>query len=280
MAFDDLPLERTDAPPPPPPVPPSPPLPSGAPTRWIVLGAVAVVAGALLALWWLSRAHPETATPPATAATDVAVPRNRPKPQPIDLPPLDASDTALRTLVAALSKHPLLSRLLATKDLVRNATLATVQIGDGKTPATPLLVLRPATHVAIAGTASGRLDPASYARWDSATAALTSINPPDLAQLYVNTQLLFDQAYRELGHPNAGFDEAIVRAINTLGATPQVDQDPVLVRRSGGLFEHEDQNLRGLLPVQKQFLLMGPDNRRKIMGWLKQFAIDLDLKVD
>jgi hypothetical protein len=278
MAFDDLPLDRPEARPPAPSTPP----PSAAPTRWIVLGAVAVVAGALLALWWLSRAHPDTATPPATAATDVAVrSSNRPKRQPIDLPPLDASDTALRTLVAALSRHPLLARLLATTDLVRNATLATVQIGDGKTPATPLFVLRPTTHVAIVGAASpGRLDPASYGRWDGATAALVSINPPDLAQLYVNTELLFDQAYRELGHPDAHFDEAIVRAINTLGATPQVDQDPVLVRRQGGILEHEDQTLRGLLPVQKQFLLMGPDNRRKIMGWLKQLAIDLDLKVE
>jgi len=276
MAFDDLPLDRPGAAAP----PPTPPPPSAAPTRWIVLGAVAVVAGALLALWWLSRAHPDTATPPATAATDVAVRSNRPKRQPIDLPPLDASDAALRTIVATLSKHPLLAKLLATDGLVRNATLATVQIGDGKTPATPLLVLRPGTHVAIVGAASGHVDPKSYARWDGATAALVSIDPPNLAQVYVNLQPLFNQAYQELGHPGGDFDEAIVRAIDTLGSTPQVDQDPVLLRRQGGYFEHEDQSLRSLLPVQKQFLLLGPDNRRRIMGWLKQLAFDLDLKVD
>ena len=52
--------------------------------------------------------------------------------------------------------------------------------------------------------------------------------------LYVNVKLLFDQAYKELGHPNADFDEAIVKAIDTLVETPQVDQDPVLVRKQPG----------------------------------------------
>ena len=90
---------------------------------------------------------------------------------------------------------------------------------------------------------------------------------------------MFDQAYKELGHPNADFDEAIVKAIDTLGETPLLDQDPVLVNKPG-VYEHENQTLRTLLPVQKQFLLMGPENRRKIMGWLKDVAAILTLKVD
>jgi hypothetical protein len=276
MAFDDLPLERSDSPPPGPIVPPPP---ASSPTRWIVLGAAAIVLGAGLTWWWLSRAQPNTAPPAATAATEAAVPRNRPKSQNWDLPSLDDSDSFLRPLVAALSQRPELARLLATQSLIRNATLATVQIGDGKTPAMPFAVLRPTSRLAIIGTApSGKIDPASYGRWDASTAALVSIRPADLALLYVNVKLLFDQAYKELGHPSADFDEAIVKAIDTLAETPQLDQDPVLVRKQPGFYEHENQTLRTLLPVQKQFLLLGPENRRKIIAWLKLVAGNLDLK--
>jgi hypothetical protein len=114
-------------------------------------------------------------------------------------------------------------------------------------------------------------------RWEVATSALLSVNPADAAQLYVNVKPLFDEAYGELGHPNGNFDDAIVLAIGTLEDTPQVKVDPVLLRRPG-YYEHEDPVLRGLLPVQKQLLLLGPTNSQKIMTWLKQLAEALDLK--
>ena len=277
MALDDLPLERSQ---PSPLRPGLPPPPGSSPTRWIVLGAAALVLGAGLTWWWLSRAQPSTAPPAATTPTEAAVVKNRPKSQNWDLPSLDESDSYLRPLVAALSQHPSLARLLATQGLIRNATLATVQIGDGKTPAMPFAVLRPTTRLTIIGSAqTGKLDPTSYARWDAPTAALVSIAPRDLAQLYVNVKLLFDQAYKELGHPNADFDEAIVKAIDTLTETPLLDQDPVLVIKQPGFYEHENQTLRTLQPVQKQFLLMGPENRRKIIAWLKDVAAILTLKL-
>ncbi len=279
MTLDDLPLEHSSAPPP---EPLAPPPSSSSPVRWIVLGAAALIVGAVLTLWWLSRAQPGTANPAATAPTEVAVVGNRPKSQNIDLPSLDDSDSFLRPLVSVLSQHPILAKLLATQSLIRGATLATVQIGDGKTPAAPFAVIRPTTHVAIIGNApTGKLDASTYARWNSDTDALVSIRPRELAQLYVNVKPLFDQAYRDLGHPNPNFDEAIIKAIETLAETPQVDQEPTLIRKQPpGFYEHEDQTLKALLPVQKQFLLMGPENRHRIVQWLKELARQLDLKVD
>jgi hypothetical protein len=271
MTFEEHPLDR----------PPSyqpPGARASSPTRWIVLGAGAAVVGALLIFWWMSRTRPTPATPAPTTATEAALGPQRPKPQVTSLPALDDSDTFLRDLVAALSQHPVLARLLATKGLVRGATLAVVQVGDGRTPASPLAVLRPATRLQILGDASGRIDPASYSRWDGPTSALTSVDPIHAAQLYVNVKPLFDQAYQELGHPNGEFEEAIARAIRTLDDTPQLRADPTLARRAG-YFEHEDAALRAILPVQKQLLLVGPDNRRRIMQWLKQLATNLDLKV-
>lgn len=272
MAIDDFPLDKPKS-------PSADPRPQSSVLRWIAVGVAGVLAGALLTFWWMSRSQPGTPVPAPTTATDVAIGSNRPKRQAINLPSLDASDSLLGELIGALSRHPALARLLATKDLVRATTLAVVQIGQGRTPATPLKALRPATRVQILGTTAGRIDPQSYARWDNSVAALLSVVPADAAQLYVNVKPLFDQAYIELGHPGGDFDTAIVAAIVMLDDTPTLPEDPQLLRRTN-YFEHEDPALRTLPPVQKQFLLTGPENRRKTIGWFRQFASALDLKVD
>jgi len=88
---------------------------------------------------------------------------------------------------------------------------------------------------------------------------------------------LFDTAYRELGQ-GADFDQAIVGAIVMLVNTPEPAGEPLLLRRPGYL-EHDDAQLLSLRPVQKQFLLIGPENRRHVLNWLRQVANRLDLRL-
>jgi len=274
MTFDEPPLART----PHPQAPVPPPQEGGSPTRWVVVAALALAAGAGLAFWWLNRAQPDQVPPGPTAATEGAITSHRPQRQPWELPTLDSSDEIFRTAVAVLSKHPTLSRLMATDGLIRATALTVVQIGDGRTPAIPLRPLRPATRMAIVGTEQGRVDPASYPRWNAATNALLSVRPADAAQLYVNVKDLFDAAYAELGHPNGNFDEAIEMAVNMISATPLPAEPPELLRRPN-YFEHTDAALRSLRPVQKQVILFGPENQQRVTTWLKQLATSLDLKV-
>ena len=252
--------------------------PPSSPLRWILLGLAAIAAGVVLTLWWLSRAQMAPATPAPTTGTPVAVGTSRPRPASMDLPALEDSDTLLRDLVSALSKHPLLAAILINKSLVRSAVLAVVQIGDGVTPVALFGPLKPQTSLHVQADTS-RVHPVTYRRWDQALSALTSVDTAELAQTYVNTKKLFDEAYRELGHSNGNFDDAIVRAIRTLEATPDIKTDPVLIRRSG-YFEHDDESLRALLPVQKQLLLLGPTHRQRVIAWLRSLAASLDLKID
>jgi hypothetical protein len=109
MAFEDLPLDRPETA-----QPPGGPVsapPQSSPTRWVIVGACMVIAIALLALWWISRAQPRAAIPAPTNATDVAVGSNRPKRQPIALP-LRSMDPmrCSASWVAQLSRHPLIAR--------------------------------------------------------------------------------------------------------------------------------------------------------------------------
>jgi hypothetical protein len=143
----------------------------------------------------------------------------------------------------------------------------------------PLAALRTGQPVKIEGGSIGRVDVATYARWNSAVNALLQVNAADAAQAYVNVKPLFDEAYREFGYPDGDFDDAIDRAIRMLMSTPVPAADPVLLARPA-YFEHDSAALRSLPPVQKQFLLTGPEHRQQIQGWLRRFAESLDLKVD
>lgn len=273
MTLDDLTFRRTPGV-----STPEPPVRASSPLRWIAVALAGVAAGAALTFWWMSNAEPTPAAPPSAAVLEDVSASNRPKRQPIDLPALDESDALLRTLVGALSDHPWLARLLATRGVVRGAVLATVQVGDGRTPVDPLKALRPSTRAALASAQPGRIDPENYKRWDGVANALTSVSPTDAAQVYVNIKPLIDEAYIELGSSGSDFDHAIVRAIQMLAGTPALTEEPLLSRRPGYL-ELEDPVLKALKPVQKQFILMGSEHRRRLLDWLRRFAGALDLRV-
>ena len=277
MAYDDLPL-GTPTGSPAGSTPPASTPPSSA-TRWVIAVAAVVIVGGGLYFWWLSRIPSPPATPPVATATDVAVGGKRPTRQPLELPSLDQSDTFVREMVATLSKHPQLARFLATKQIINTVVLAAEQIGNGKTPAVPFKALRPGMRLMIIGQESGRIDPASYVRWESDVASLVSVKPDEAAQLYVNLKPLFDQAYADLGHAGGDFDTSIAKAIKMLADTPEPTEEPVLMKRPA-YFEHTDAALRSLKPVQKQFLLLGGERRTRVRQWMQSFARALALKLD
>lgn len=90
----------------------------GGPPRWqyaaVVIGGLALVAAAVVAVYLVRRGPAETVPLEAPAAAG-AVPTDESVEateevlddvEPIDLPPLDESDSLIRDLVAALSAHP------------------------------------------------------------------------------------------------------------------------------------------------------------------------------
>ena len=96
---------------------------------------------------------------------------SRPAP-PILVPPLDESDAFVRELVKAISSHPLTAAWLATDGLIRNFTVVTVTIAEGKTPAGDLRVLRPSSSFSVVGRGADLvIDPRSYQRYDAVAAA-------------------------------------------------------------------------------------------------------------
>jgi hypothetical protein len=260
---------------------PEPELP-GERFPWAVIIGLAVVLGAALALgyWYLNRGDRTGGSAPVTADVEPAsATPERPRsplggePQAVDLPPLDASDPAVRDLVRGLSQHPFLANWLTTDGLVRNFTVVVHNVASGRSPSVHLRRVAPPEPFQ-ASMQDGRpvLDPRSYRRYDRVAEAAASVAPEDAAGLYATLKPRIEEAYRDLGQPDASFDQALERALVQLLQTPVVEGDIALQPKGGTMYVLADPRLENLTQAQKHLLRMGPENTRRIQASLRHIA--------
>jgi hypothetical protein len=257
-------------------------------TPWGVIIGLAVVLGVALALgyWYVNRDRPQEAAPTRAETPPVApaaAPEESPaplggEPEPVDLPPLDASDPMVRDMVRRLSQHPFLTTWLTTDGLVRNFTVVVHNVASGRTPSVHLRRLAPPEPFRIR-TQDGRmvLDDRSYRRYDRVAESVASVDPDDAARLYSTLKPRIEEAYRDLGFPDASFDQALERAIVELLSTPIVEGDVPVRPTRGTDYALTDPRLEDLSDAQKHLLRMGPENTRRIQDSLRQMARSLGI---
>lgn len=268
VGIDDLSLDRSGADAPGPP----PPAPRRRASGVIAAAAVAGLLAALVYFVWIARGPAPATQPAPTTSTDVPVAPAAPLELPPEpLPPLSASDTYVRRLVALLSSSPTLTRWLASDTLIERTATAVEQAGDGRSPVQPFGFARPSSRAGtITRGADLVVDPASYRRWDELAATIASVDPRQAAEVYAHVRPLFAETYKTMGHPDGDFDAAIGRAAGRVLATPIV-QEPITVDQRRGYFEHRDAELRALPGISRQLLLMGPTNLARLRDWITRF---------
>lgn len=243
----------------------------------VVLGVVLVVGLVVVAAllgWWRSRVPAKPVAPATVAATEQEVapsPELGARAEPIELPPLDASDAIVRKLVRELSSHPEVAAFLATDDLIRKFLIVVDNIAEGATPAGGLQHVAPKERFAVAELGDDLIvDPRSYARYDRHAAAIGAIDAAGAARLYTTLKPLLAEAYREFGRDHT-VDVTVERAFRRLLSTP-VPEDPVVLVPHGARYRFADARLEALSPAQKHFLRMGPTNARIVQGKLREIA--------
>ncbi|HWW88431.1 MAG TPA: DUF3014 domain-containing protein [Vicinamibacterales bacterium] len=248
--------------------------------RWIV-PALATVAAALAVYFLLIRrpaapAPVSTGAPKAAPASSSAGSLGGPADQ-VDVPPLDDSDPLVRTMVRSLSSNPTIAKWLATNNLIRNFVVSVTNVADGASPSKHLTVLRPSSQFQIF-TRDGRqyIDPRSYDRYTPIADAVASIDASGAARLYATLKPRIEDANRELGVADGGFDRTLERALVTLLSTPVVSES-IRVGPKGIGYGFADERLEDLTAAQKQLARMGPRNVERIEGKLRELAIALGI---
>ncbi len=90
-----------------------------------------------------------------------------------------------------------------------------------------------------------------------------------MAERYFHFYPLFQQAYEELGYPDAYFNDRLVEVIDLLLATPEPRQ-PVVLVRPHVLYEYADPELEALSAGQKILIRVGPDNAARLKARLRE----------
>jgi hypothetical protein len=256
-------------------LPPPSPRPAGV---WIAVTLLAAAAAAAGYFAFVRRQPlaPAPARGAASTAASTASPPLGGKGDPITLPPLDASDTLVRTLVQALTESPAVMAWLPTTGLIRNFTVVVSNIAEGATPARQLRVLRPQGPFRITSRAANTVvDPRSYDRYGTIADAIGSVDPGGAAKLYATLKPRIEDAQRDLGSADS-FDHTLERAIVALLSTPAVDGSEALKPKGIG-YGYADPRLESLTPAQKQLLRMGPRNVRVIKAKLRDIALALGI---
>jgi hypothetical protein len=104
---------------------------------------------------------------------------------------------------------------------------------------------------------------ASYARYDSYADSIASLDVDSFVEGFHQLRPIYERAYAQLGLDPDDFDNAIVRTLDVILATPEIDE-PIALESKSVMYTYADPGLEQLSSVQKQLLRMGPDNIRRI----------------
>ena len=199
-----------------------------------------------------------------------------PKELPPALPTLDQSDRLLLEKSKPLSWLPNYTKLLLTKDMMRNFVTFVDNLarGDLATKFTPLK--RPTAKFTVRDvSAEMYLDEASYKRYDIYVAIINSFNIELAFEHYQQLMPLIDEAYMELGYEKDSFSAVFIQAIQTLLDAPII-REPIKLVAPSAMYKFADENLEQLPAAQKFMLRIGPDNATKLRPKLQQIKLALE----
>jgi len=147
------------------------------------------------------------------------------------VPPLTASDEAMRESLAGLVGKQPFGALFIPEDIVRRIVMTVDNLPRNKVATRALPVKPPNGQTLTTGEGDLMwLSQANYARYGSYVNLTRAVDARRLVAVYVHFYPLFQQAYQELGYPGRYFNDRLVEAIDDLLEAPEVQGTVKLVR--------------------------------------------------
>jgi hypothetical protein len=203
-----------------------------------------------------------------TAAPEQVVPEPEPEPEP--LPALEDSDAAMIGIYEELFGARALGEWFNLVNPVRHL-VATIDNAGREKMAVKQRPVKPVPGLfRVEGDeARAEIHPDNHARYAPYVRLVEALDLERLAALYVRFYPLFQQAYEELGYPDAYFNDRFVDVIDLLLATPEPPQ-PVVLVRPHVLYEYADPELEALSAGQKVLIRVGPENAARLKAQLRE----------
>lgn len=255
----------------------------------VISGIVIIVLLGVAALfgynWWQQQQQPETITevaPPVIAPEPVVVPPAVETPPPILHPieppppteePLPTVQDSDKVLGQALSDvvGPSVWKALFFPDLLIRHIVATVDNLPRHEAPSKMWPIRPAgSWIKTKGTeGSLTLDPANAERYAPYVAMVQQLSIDKLVTVYRQFYSLFQQAYKELGYPDAYFNDRLVVAIDDMLAAPE-PEGPIELIQNKVRYQFADADLESRSAGQKIMLRIGVENARIVKAKLRK----------
>ena len=182
------------------------------------------------------------------------------------IPPstLETSDEELRERLADVSDSTLLESALVTDNLVERGTALVDSFSRGVLMPKLLPLPAPAGPFAVTETEGVvTIDPASYERYDDHASTIEALDTETLVTTFHRFRPLLEETYASLGYEADDFDNALIRALDRVLDTPEIDA-PIPVEKHEAIYRFADPDLEQRPGVQKQLLRMGPENIARI----------------
>jgi hypothetical protein len=251
--------------------------------KLIVGGGLAAAALAVVAYFWLrSEPEPPPAPPPkpveqAEQPAHYPVPEAQPAPA-STLPPLAESDAALLESLKGLFTGEALQQYLVPNDIVRRMVVTIDNLPRKKVAERLKPVKAIEGPFRVTGPEEERVIAPDNA--DRYRALMQLVNITDMEQvaaIYVQFYPLFQEAYRDLGYPDAYFNNRVVEVIDHLLATPTVP-GPIKLIQPSVMYEYADPKLEALSAGQKTLIRMGPAHAETIKRKLRELRVAVTKK--
>ena len=182
----------------------------------------------------------------------------------------------LNERLGALETGTRLLSLLVPDDVIRKFVVFVENVADGNLPQLEYPVKRLPQSMAVRELDENlfEMQTVSYQRYTPVIDGLSAVNPERAIAIYRLMKPLFQEAYAEIGYRNRDFDDALVRAIDSV-LNAQTAQGPFQLIKPKVMYIYADSEIENFSPVEKQLLRMGPQNAEKLKLALRQFKEQL-----
>ena len=190
---------------------------------------------------------------------------------------LDDSDPSLQDVLNQLFGKEKVESLFHLKDIVRRIVVSIDNLAKREQPPqefSPFKAMERDFRIEGKGDEK-TINPTNFKRYKPYADLVQSVNASKLAAVYFHFYPLFQSAYQDLG-TQGYFNDRLVKVVDLIIATPEVDGPIKVVRKSvHAIYTYADPQLESLPAVQKILIRTGPENVAMVKAKARELRIFL-----